>query len=42
MAACQHLDQIREVVPSSMEACSECLAAVNATPDPHRLPYSAE
>ena len=27
MAACGHIDQIEEVTPSSMEGCSDCLAA---------------
>ena len=27
MAGCEHLDQIHDVVPSSMEGCSECLAS---------------
>jgi uncharacterized UBP type Zn finger protein len=27
MAGCDHLDQVQEVSPSSMEGCSECLAA---------------
>lgn len=26
-ATCQHLDQVHEVTPSSMEGCSDCLAS---------------
>jgi uncharacterized UBP type Zn finger protein len=27
MAVCEHLDQVQDVTPSSMEGCSECLAS---------------
>ncbi len=30
------------LAPSSMEACFECLVAVDATSHAHQLPYSAE